>query len=138
MESLLLPTSPAGLLPQPWLLQVMAAALAAAQRRRSELLGGAEHVAVPATPVTKGKRSLPKKEGDLGSSSTSASALTEKVTPDPKSIRVVSPLAEVPLPSPRVLSFGATTTAAPAIPASGSTDVPGGFSLGALLEETAM
>ena len=119
----------------------MAAALAAAQRRRLELSGGAEGVAatpavsVPATPVTRGKRSLPPKEDDLGTASTSAGAPTEKVTPDPKSIRVVSPVAEVPLPSPRVLSFDATTTATPAIPASGATGVPGGFSLGACLKK---
>lgn len=96
----------------------MAAALAAAERRRSTLKAD-----VMATPVNSGvrgtgKRSLEKNAmGELSTITTSASS-NEKVTPDPKQIRV-NPSSS-PLPARELFGGEPSESDIPADPATES------------------
>ena len=79
-------------------MQVMADALAAAERRKALL-------SVESTPPPRPKkRELPKRSEGLASASTTASSSVEKVTPDPKAIRTD--------PEPRVLFGGGISASA--------------------------
>ena len=81
----------------------MAAALAAAERRRNSMSDQAAVLSTPTVRVT-GKRSLPPKNVATPSTATTSASSAEKVTPDPKQIRVsTGSSSDVPLPSPRVL-----------------------------------
>lgn len=74
----------------------MALALAAAQKRRSELgrPGSKGSTPVVATPARAGKRQLPPKNAEL---TTTSAIPAEQVTPDPKQSRVDGPPVEPPV-----------------------------------------